>query len=130
MPEFAEAFKCSRKAKVSLWFASDKDILLTLCVTVEPSKRRPMYILVIVLILNLHRAVYIAILFLSISIENICLICKMRQGKGVKCPIPAPCYEYIYNTPLVLGTSFPPVLWIASRMASARALNADSALTT
>jgi hypothetical protein len=37
---------------------------------------------------------------------------------------------HAYNTPLVLGTSFPPVLWIASRMASASALNADSALTT
>ena len=42
----------------------------------------------------------------------------------------APYYEYIYSTPLVLGTSFPPVFSIASRMASASALNADSALTT
>jgi hypothetical protein len=40
------------------------------------------------------------------------------------------CTFLIYKTPLVLGTSFPPVLWIASRMASANALNADSALTT
>ena len=56
---------------------------------------------------------------------------KLRYGKEtrVKCSIPALCYEYIYNTPLVLGTSFPPVLWIASLMASASALNADSALT-
>jgi hypothetical protein len=33
-----------------------------------------------------------------------------------------------YNTPLVLGTSFPPVRSMAWRMARARALKADSAL--
>jgi hypothetical protein len=35
-----------------------------------------------------------------------------------------------YNTPLVLGTSFPPVRSMAWRMARARALKADSALWT
>ena len=30
IPEFAEAFKCSKKAKVSLWFAGELDILLPL----------------------------------------------------------------------------------------------------
>ena len=33
-----------------------------------------------------------------------------------------------HNTPFVLGTSLPPVRSIASRIASAKALNADSAL--
>ena len=33
-----------------------------------------------------------------------------------------------YRTPFVLGTSFEPVSWIASRIARARALKADSAL--
>lgn len=39
------------------------------------------------------------------------------------------CSSVLYSTPLVLGTSSPPVLWIASRIASASALNADSALS-
>jgi hypothetical protein len=58
----------------------------------------------------------------------------MRQSVGIHTAseiraMPALRFEYIYNTPLVLGTSSPPVLWIASRIASATALNADSALT-
>lgn len=38
------------------------------------------------------------------------------------------CLNFAYNTPLVLGTSLPPVRLIASRIASASALNADSDL--
>ena len=34
----------------------------------------------------------------------------------------------VYNVPFVEGTSFPPVLSIAARIARASALNADSAL--
>lgn len=39
-------------------------------------------------------------------------------------------YYYKARTPLVLGTSSPPVLLIAIRIARASALNADSALTS
>jgi len=38
------------------------------------------------------------------------------------------CMYEVYSTPLVLGTSLPPVLEIASRMAKAKALKADSDL--
>jgi hypothetical protein len=37
-------------------------------------------------------------------------------------------WQFGYNTPFVLGTSLPPVLSIACRIARARALKADSAL--
>lgn len=36
--------------------------------------------------------------------------------------------RFYYNTPFVLGTSLPPVLSMACRIARARALKADSAL--
>jgi hypothetical protein len=80
IPEFAEVFKCSRKAKVSLWFSSDLVCFLTtLCDAVESPKRRPMCILVIVPILNLHRAIYInCLLFLPIE-AKICLSSKVRH---------------------------------------------------
>lgn len=42
--------------------------------------------------------------------------------------IPELCYTEFYKTPLVLGMSFPPVLEMASRIANASALKADSAL--
>jgi hypothetical protein len=53
---------------------------------------------------------------------------RLFTHMSYNCDVYSPNTKTIYKTPFVLGTSCPPVLSAACRIASAKALNADSAL--
>jgi Peptidase family M13 len=124
IPEFAKAFNCSPKAKVRLSIdptecPSHQLFSLTLPRRNDAfSGRNPRRIRIRVLI------IYYLSPRATILTYAECVRRRLYCESSVLTATPF----LAYNTPLVLGTSFPPVRSMAWRMARARALKADSAL--
>jgi hypothetical protein len=120
IPEFAKAFNCSPKAKVRLSIdpiecPSNQLFSLTLPQRNGAFSGR-----------NPRRMQITCTLIIYYLSPRATVVCQMTSALRVQRVDKTPFSPY--NTPLVLGTSFPPVRSMAWRMARARALKADSAL--